>query len=90
VAQLAGLLEVAGDSQGPGAVVVSAVAGAGGIGKSALAVHVAHRVASRFAGGQLYLNLRGSSAQPVAPGEALARLLRDLGADPAGVPARRG
>ncbi len=90
VAELAGLLEVAGDSQGPGAVVVSAVAGAGGIGKSALAVHVAHRVASRFAGGQLYLNLRGSSAQPVAPGEALARLLRDLGADPAGVPAEEG
>jgi tetratricopeptide (TPR) repeat protein len=71
-------------------VVVSAVAGAGGIGKSALAVHAAHRVAPQFPDGQLYLNLRGSSPQPVAPGEALARFLRDLGADPAAVPADEG
>ena len=70
--------------------MVSAVAGAGGIGKSALAVHAAHRVAPQFPDGQLYLNLRGSSPQPVAPGEALARFLRDLGADPAAVPADEG
>lgn len=70
-----------------GAVVVLAVAGAAGIGKSALVVHGAHRVAPRFPDGQLYLNLRGSGAQPMTPGEALARFLRDLGDDPAALPA---
>jgi tetratricopeptide (TPR) repeat protein/transcriptional regulator with XRE-family HTH domain len=71
----------------PGAVAISALAGAGGIGKTALAVHAAHRLAPRFPDGQLYLNMRGSSPHPVAPADALARLLRDLGTDPAAVPA---
>ena len=70
-----------------GAVVVLVVAGPAGIGKSALVVHGAHRVAPRFPDGQLYLNLRGSGAQPMTPGDALARFLRDLGDDPAGLPA---
>jgi transcriptional regulator with XRE-family HTH domain/tetratricopeptide (TPR) repeat protein len=70
-----------------GAVVVLVVTGAAGIGKSALVVHGAHRAAPRFPDGQLYLNLRGSGAQPMTPGEALARFLRDLGDDPAGLPA---
>ena len=87
VEQLTGLLAAAADGAALGAVVVSAVAGAGGIGKSVLAVHVAHRAGPRFPDGQIYLNLRGSGAQPVAPGEALARFLRDLGTDPAAVPA---
>jgi transcriptional regulator with XRE-family HTH domain/tetratricopeptide (TPR) repeat protein len=90
VGQLTGLLAAAGDGQAPGAVIVSAIAGAGGIGKSALAVHAAHQAAPRFPDGQLYLNLRGSSTQPLAPGDALARFLRDLGADPAAVPVGDG
>ncbi|HEY6313857.1 MAG TPA: tetratricopeptide repeat protein [Streptosporangiaceae bacterium] len=85
--QLTGLLAAAGEGLAPGALVVAAIAGAAGIGKTALAVHVAHRAAPRFPDGQLYLNLRGSSSEPVAPAEALARFLRDLGTDPAGVPA---
>jgi transcriptional regulator with XRE-family HTH domain/tetratricopeptide (TPR) repeat protein len=80
---LTGLLTAAADGELPGAVIVSAVAGAGGIGKSALAVHAAHQVAPNFPDGQLYLNLRGSGSQPVTPGEALLRFLRDLGTDPA-------
>ncbi len=71
-------------------VAISAIGGSAGVGKSALAVHWAHQVASRFPDGQLYLNLRGSSSQPLLPREALARLLRDLGADPEALPAEEG
>ncbi|MGY0233214.1 tetratricopeptide repeat protein [Longispora urticae] len=61
-------------------VVISTIAGFGGIGKTALAVHWAHRVRDRFPDGQLYVNLHGySAAVPVQPIEALARFLRALG-----------
>ncbi len=70
----------------PGAVVVAAVIGAGGLGKTTLAVHAAHLLRSHFPDGQLYANLHGASAQPVPPGEVLARFLRDLGMDPERIP----
>ncbi len=64
----------------PTAMVISAVAGTAGVGKTALAVHWAHRVAGRFPDGQLYVNLRGyDPEQPMATGDALARLLAALG-----------
>ena len=72
---------------GCGAVVISAVTGTGGIGKSALAAHVAHLVATEFPGGQLYVNLAGASRDPAVPAEILARLLRDLGVPAADIPA---
>ncbi|MFD2356676.1 BTAD domain-containing putative transcriptional regulator [Nonomuraea ferruginea] len=69
------------------AVIV--IDGPGGIGKSALAVHVAHIVAERFTDGVIYVDLRGSTAglAPLAPIEALRHLLRSLGLDGAAVPA---
>ncbi len=83
---LCGLLgaEQAGDR--PGAVAISAVAGMGGIGKTALAVHVAHRLTSRFPDGQLYADLLGAT-RPVRPAEVLGRFLRDLGLDDEEIPA---
>jgi tetratricopeptide (TPR) repeat protein len=69
----------------PGAVAISAVAGMGGIGKTALAVHVAHRLTSRFPDGQLYADLLGAT-RPVRPVEVLGRFLRDLGVPDEEVP----
>ncbi|MFG3435704.1 BTAD domain-containing putative transcriptional regulator [Nonomuraea sp. NPDC047897] len=68
---------------------VTVISGPGGIGKSALAVHVAHALARRFSDGVLYVNLRGSTTgqAPLAPIEALRHLLRSLGLDGTAVPA---
>ncbi|MDF5758952.1 BTAD domain-containing putative transcriptional regulator [Spongiactinospora sp. TRM90649] len=59
-----------------------AISGPAGVGKSALAIRVAHEVADRFPDGHLYINLQGSTpdAEPVPPVEALGRFLRALGA----------
>jgi tetratricopeptide (TPR) repeat protein/transcriptional regulator with XRE-family HTH domain len=73
-----------------GTVVVSAVSGKAGVGKSALAVHVAHQLAADFPGGQLYASLRGAGAAgvaPLAPAEILGRFLRALGVDGGAIPA---
>jgi tetratricopeptide (TPR) repeat protein len=67
--------------------VISAVAGTAGVGKTALAVRWAHRVAEHFPDGQLYVDLRGYDPErPVPPVEALAGFLRGLGVKSADVP----
>jgi tetratricopeptide (TPR) repeat protein/transcriptional regulator with XRE-family HTH domain len=65
---------------GPGTVVISAIGGTAGVGKTALAVHWAHHAAGKFPDGQLYVNLRGyDPAQPMSATEALDAFLRSLG-----------
>jgi tetratricopeptide (TPR) repeat protein len=69
------------------ALVICAVGGTAGVGKTALAVQWAHRVAGRFPDGQLYVNLRGYDPdRPVAPADALAGLLQALGVRGADIP----
>lgn len=70
----------------PTAVVVSAVAGRAGVGKTALAVHVAQQVRARFPDGQLHVNLRGAEAQALDPSAVLARFLQALGTEPGAIP----
>jgi DNA-binding SARP family transcriptional activator/tetratricopeptide (TPR) repeat protein len=70
---------LAGPAAEPGAVVISAITGMAGVGKTALAVHWGHRVRDRFPDGQLYVNLRGYDRHaPMPPIEALAHLLHAL------------
>jgi DNA-binding SARP family transcriptional activator/transcriptional regulator with XRE-family HTH domain len=71
-----------------GGVVIAALTGMAGIGKTALAMHWAHRVADRFPDGQLFVNLRGfSHGTPVTPAEAMYRFLTALDALPGQIPA---
>ncbi|MFF4922282.1 BTAD domain-containing putative transcriptional regulator [Kitasatospora sp. NPDC001261] len=61
------------------AVVVTSLAGIGGVGKTTLAVHVAHRVRAEFPDGQLYVDLRGAGASPADPVGVLGDFLHALG-----------
>ncbi|MFD8316823.1 AfsR/SARP family transcriptional regulator [Kitasatospora purpeofusca] len=75
------------DPAGPAAAGIGVVTGGAGTGKTALAVHWAHRVRERFPDGQLHLNLGGYALDPpLTPHEALARFLRALGTDLERVP----
>jgi tetratricopeptide (TPR) repeat protein/transcriptional regulator with XRE-family HTH domain len=68
------------DEGGIGTVVISAIGGTAGVGKTALITQWAHRVADRFPDGQLYVNLRGyDPGRPLTAADALARFLRALG-----------
>lgn len=70
------------------AVVVAAIDGMAAVGKTALAVHWAHRVRDRFAGGQLFANLRGyGPGEPADPAAVLHSFLRSLGVPVQEVPA---
>jgi tetratricopeptide (TPR) repeat protein len=69
------------------ATPVVTVAGKGGVGKTALAVHVAHRIARHYPGGALYTDLRGVEDQVLHPGEVLAGFLRELGVAGDDIPA---
>ena len=93
LAMMTGLLDPGGAA---GAVVVSAVAGLAGVGKTALAVQAGHAARERgwFRGGVLFIDLHGYDPRPVEPGQALDALLRALGVAaehiPPGAEARAG
>ncbi|MFE9422951.1 BTAD domain-containing putative transcriptional regulator [Kitasatospora sp. NPDC006697] len=70
-----------------GAVPLVLVSGPPGVGKSALAVHAAHRLRERFPDGQLYAALHEPDGRPGEVGELLGRLLTDLGVDREALPA---
>ncbi|MER6195411.1 AfsR/SARP family transcriptional regulator [Streptomyces cyaneofuscatus] len=73
------------------AVVISALDGSGGVGKTTLAVHWAHRVQHRFPDGTLHTDLRGyGPGRPATPAEVLDDFLVALGVPPAAVPAGTG
>jgi len=87
VKHLCDLLASGGVDADPGAVRIALVAGSGGLGKTSLAVHAAHRVRGTFPDGQLYVDLLGATPQPLPPADVLARFLRDLGVDGRDIPA---
>ncbi|WP_432850800.1 AfsR/SARP family transcriptional regulator [Amycolatopsis sp. CA-161197] len=83
VDQLVTRLREHGETGRPTVVVLS---GAPGVGKSAIAVRVAHAVRDAFGDGQLHVDLAGTSSSPRAPMGVLAELLRALGIPDAGLP----
>jgi tetratricopeptide (TPR) repeat protein len=68
------------------ALPIVSLSGQAGIGKTALAIHVAHKIGGEFPDGQLYTNLRGADARGQDPAEVLAGFLRELGVDGADIP----
>ncbi len=56
--------------------VISGLQGMGGVGKTALALVLAERLAERYRDAQFYLDLKGTSPQPLTPGEAMASVIR--------------
>jgi class 3 adenylate cyclase len=72
-----------------GVVGIHAIGGMAGVGKTAFAVHAAHRLAGRFPGGQIFLPLHGHTPgqAPVDPADALASLLATIGVPAGQIPA---
>jgi DNA-binding SARP family transcriptional activator/tetratricopeptide (TPR) repeat protein len=71
-----------------GGTVILVIGGTAGVGKTALALHWAHRLRQRFPDGQLYVNLRGfdASPSPAAPADAIGGFLESLGVPAARIP----
>jgi tetratricopeptide (TPR) repeat protein len=84
------LAELAEAAAGTGGVVsIHAIGGMAGVGKTAFAVHAAHRLAGRFPAGQIFMPLHAHTPgqQPVDPAEALASLLLTIGVPAGQIPA---
>jgi DNA-binding SARP family transcriptional activator len=85
VAELSGRLTRGAHHDAPGVEVVL-IGGAGGVGKTTLAIHTGHQVRTAFPDGQLFARLRGVDARPVPPKQVLEEFMRALGASPAALP----
>jgi DNA-binding SARP family transcriptional activator len=68
-----------GSGEGKAAAPVVVITGQGGVGKTSLAVHVAHSMARQFPDGQLFADLHAGAGHPVGPMQVLDRFLRALG-----------
>lgn len=71
---------------GGSVMAVSALAGIGGVGKTTLAVHVAHAARAHFPDGQLYVDLQGAGARAAEPETVLGAFLRALGTPDTAIP----
>src|SRR5262249_34163563 len=87
LADLSQLADIARD-EAASAVVVSAIDGMAGIGKTALAIRAGHRLADRFPDGQLFMDLHGftQGLSPRAATDVLADVLRTVGVPPQQIP----
>lgn len=87
LSELDGMLPDEGSGPAGSAVVISALHGTAGVGKTTLAVHWAHRVQERFPDGSLHVNLRGyGPGHPATAVEVLDAFLRALGMQPERIP----
>ncbi|AKZ56355.1 Regulatory protein AfsR [Streptomyces ambofaciens ATCC 23877] len=87
VRELSGVLASASGHGAAGPVMaVSALAGIGGVGKTTLAVHVAHQARAAFPDGQLYVDLQGAGGRSAEPETVLGSFLRALGTADSAVP----
>jgi tetratricopeptide (TPR) repeat protein/transcriptional regulator with XRE-family HTH domain len=87
--ELEELVDTAADvANSGGTVAIHAIGGMAGVGKTAFAVHAAHRLAERYPGGQVFLPLHGHTPgqEPVDPADALASLLLTIGVPAGQVP----
>ncbi|UWW95263.1 AfsR/SARP family transcriptional regulator [Streptomyces murinus] len=85
VDELSAVLASAVETEGS-VMAVSAMAGIGGVGKTTLAVHVAHRARASFPDGQLYVDLQGAGPRPAEPETVLGSFLRALGTADSAIP----
>ncbi|MEU3241355.1 MULTISPECIES: AfsR/SARP family transcriptional regulator [unclassified Streptomyces] len=85
VQELSDVLAAASTEEGR-VMAVSALAGIGGVGKTTLAVHVAHRARAAFPDGQLYVDLQGAGQRAAEPETVLGSFLRALGTPASSIP----
>ncbi|BET49464.1 transcriptional regulator AfsR [Kitasatospora aureofaciens] len=86
VRELSDVLSAASGETTGRVMAVSALAGIGGVGKTTLAVHVAHQARTAFPDGQLYVDLQGAGARPAEPETVLGSFLRALGTADSAIP----
>ncbi|KAB1988419.1 AfsR/SARP family transcriptional regulator [Streptomyces triticiradicis] len=85
VQELSDVLAAASSEEGR-VMAVSALAGIGGVGKTTLAVHVAHQARGAFPDGQLYVDLQGAGSRAAEPETVLGAFLRALGTADSAIP----